>query len=105
MLQELLQGKRPAFILTSEGKAQYWKSEHGVGIVIATSPEAAKVLATQFEQQQGRKVAVSEVGMAQEPLHRQIAFSVAKGGADGIFVTEDGTTNKYFKAPPVSTGE
>jgi hypothetical protein len=102
LLNEMLHGKRPAFVLTCDGKIQHWKSGQGMGIVIATTRAAAEILATQFEKQQGKPVSISEMGKAQgDTLAKQIASSVGNAGADGVFVTEDGITNSYFKAPPV----
>jgi hypothetical protein len=105
MMAELAEGKQPAFIFVCEGLVQHWSQDNHKGIIVATNRQAADVLASKLTQNNGKPVSVSEVGPEQgATLAERISFAVVVGGANGVFVTDDGKTVQWFEAPPAPIG-
>ncbi len=101
MMTEMVMGKLPAFIFTCKGKVQHIQNANGFGMVVATTGEAAQILAASMTASKGERVSVAEVGTIQgETLSNQIAISVCRLGATGVHATDDGKSLYYFKAPP-----
>jgi hypothetical protein len=99
-LTEMIQGKRPAFIFTYGGAVQFWRQDHHTGMIVATSRQAADVVAADLTTKKGAKVSVCEVGTAQdETLAGHMAVSVLDHGATCVFVTEDGKQMQCVEAP------
>ena len=102
MVKEMIQGKRPAFIFTFGGMVQFWQQDHHTGIIIATSRQAADLVAADLTNKKGARVSVSEVGTVQdETLAGHLAVAALDHGATGVFVTEDGKEIHYVEAPPI----
>jgi hypothetical protein len=101
MVAEMIQGKRPAFIFTFGGMVQFWQQDHNTGMIVATSRQAADVMAADLTKKKGATVSVAEIGIVQdETLAGHMVTAVLENGATGVFVTEDGKQSYYFEAPP-----
>src|SRR5262245_56423150 len=103
-MAELALGTAPAFIFRCDGIVQHWHQNRHVGMLVATNRAAADVMAAKLTTNNGREVSVWEVGkMEGDTLANRIAASVVAGGANGLFVTDDGQTVQWFDAPPALT--
>jgi hypothetical protein len=81
---------------------QHLDNEQGLGLIVAVTREAADKLAVDMTTKKGSRVSVTEVGTVQgETLAKQIAFAVVRHKITGVFVTDDGETLYFFKAPPI----
>src|SRR6185295_17530961 len=88
MVEEMVQGKRPAFVFTFGGMVQSWREDYRTGIIIATSRQAADVVAAVLSEKKGARVSVAEIGTVQdETLAGHIVVSVLEHGATGIFIS------------------
>ena len=98
---ELARGTVPAFIFECDGVVQHWSQNNHSGILVATNRGAADVFAAKLTQNNGKPVSVSEVGTQPgSTLADRIGVAVVVGGANGVFVTDDGKTVQWFDAPP-----
>jgi hypothetical protein len=94
---EMIQGKRPAFIFKFAGMVQFWQQDHHSGMIVATSRQAADVVAADLTNKKGARVSVSEVGTVHdETLAEHLTVATLDHGATGVFVTEDGKEIDYF---------
>ena len=102
----MLQGKAKAYFLVHHGHVQMLRNEAGIGPIVCTSWQAAKVMQDDIRKKDKKRVSIAEIGAVQgETLARQIAIAVIDEGATGIHVSDDGEILYYFQAPPVQEDE